>query len=89
MAEKAQIKINLFANKRAEENPKAPKFASPRKKVGEKWEDEAIEIPAGKYKAACWVRDDKNGNKMLSISLSEANAVGSGASAPVANNDIF
>lgn len=65
------VKLNLFANKRADENPKAPKFASPRKKDGEKWVDEAIEIPAGKYKAACWVREDKNGKKMLSISLTE------------------
>ena len=61
------VKINLFGNRRAEENPKAPKFTSPRKKDGERWVDEGIEIPAGKYKAACWVRDDKNGNKMLSI----------------------
>jgi hypothetical protein len=72
------IKLNLFGNKRSEENPKAPKFASPRKKDGEKWVDEAIEIPAGKYKAACWVRDDKNGNKMLSITLTDVGGTVSG-----------
>jgi hypothetical protein len=72
------VKLNLFANKRATENPKAPKFASPRKKDGEKWVDEAVEIPAGKYKAACWVREDKNGNKMLSISLTEVEGSTSG-----------
>jgi hypothetical protein len=40
--------------------------------------DEAIEIPAGKYKAACWVRDDKNGNKMLSITLTDVGGAVSG-----------
>jgi hypothetical protein len=77
------VKLNLFSNKRAAENPKAPKFATSRKKVGEKWEDEGIEIPAGKYKAACWVRDDKNGNKMLSISLTEVETSGSDASSEI------
>jgi len=72
------VKLNLFANKRAAENPKAPKFASPRKKDGEKWVDETVEIPAGKYKAACWVREDKNGNKMLSISLTDVEGSTSG-----------
>lgn len=72
------IKLNLFVNKRAEENPKAPKFASPRKKDGEKWVDEAIEIPSGKYKAACWVREDKNGNKMLSLTLTDVGGTVSG-----------
>jgi hypothetical protein len=79
------VKINLFGNKRAEENPKAPKFTSPRKKDGDKWVDEGIEIPAGKYKAACWVRDDKNGNKMLSISLTEIE----GSSLAGASSEIF
>jgi len=78
------IKISLFANKRAEENPKAPKFASPRKKQGEQWVDEAVEIPAGKYKAACWVQEAKDGSKYLSISLTQVGG------APVGGNgDIF
>lgn len=79
-AEAKGIKLNLFANKRAAENPKAPKFATGRKKIGENWVDEGIEIPGGKYKAACWVKEGKDGSKYLSISLKEvegqANSVG-------------
>lgn len=70
-AEAKGIKLNLFANRKASENPKAPKFATGRKKVGEQWVDEGIEIPGGKYKAACWVQEGKDGSKYLSITLKE------------------
>ena len=64
--------------------PQGTQVCLPRKKQGEQWVDEAVEIPAGKYKAACWVQEAKDGSKYLSISLTQVGG------APVGGNgDIF